>query len=578
MALATSLGLLLPQQAFAATPASGTWGTCPWTLASNGKLTVRPGKGTDTGYVYDDNGVLRRSYESPWSQWESEITSVAFVAEGGKKVVLPKDCTGLFERFTACKSIDLSGVDSSQVESMMNLFDDCRELSSLNIGALDTSQTTDMYGMFAGCTSLTSLDVSGFDTSKVQNMGDMFAACKSLTSLDVAGFDTSNVENMSGMFASCSSLKSLDLSGFDVSNAGEYNPLLPLSDGEPTEDSELVAAGGTPDFGLCGMFWGCTSLETIDVSGWDVSSCTNLYGLFCDCKSLTSLDLSSWTISPDLAYTGYLYDRCESLATWKIGSGYTMPKSEMVPAATSSNGKWWSQQARAWFTPEEIAKSRGGIADTYTNTATEDALPTQFSDVTSHTSHLEDIAWLADEGISAGWNMPDGTKEFRPNDEVKRGDMAAFLFRLAKRWGLVKESWKATSKQQQAFVDVDASTSHAREIWWLASQGISAGWDTTKGKEFRPLETVKRGDMAAFLQRLAAKASRGGAKGFKATKAQQGAFRDVNGSTAHNNDIWWLAAKGVSSGWDKPSGKEFRPNDPVKRGDMAAFLHRLDSI
>lgn len=53
------------------------------------------------------------------------------------------------------------------------------------------------------------------------------------------------------------------------------------------------------------------------------------------------------------------------------------------------------------------------------------------------------------------------------------------------------------------FSDVDENTPHAKEVWWLAAQGISAGWDEADGTmTFRPYETVKRGDMAAFLHRM----------------------------------------------------------------------------
>lgn len=39
--------------------------------------------------------------------------------------------------------------------------------------------------------------------------------------------------------------------------------------------------------------------------------------------------------------------------------------------------------------------------------------------------------WLANNGISAGWNNPDGSKAFQPMAEVTRQDYAAFLCRLA---------------------------------------------------------------------------------------------------------------------------------------------------
>ncbi len=49
-------------------------------------------------------------------------------------------------------------------------------------------------------------------------------------------------------------------------------------------------------------------------------------------------------------------------------------------------------------------------------------------------------------------------------------------------------------------------------------------------------------------------------------------FTDDNGST-FEADIEWLAATGVTKGCSA-TGPKFCPNDPVTRGQMAAFLHR----
>lgn len=67
-----------------------------------------------------------------------------------------------------------------------------------------------------------SIDVSGLNTSNVTNMQNMFYSCSSLTSLDLSNFITSNVTNISRMFQNCSSLTSLDIRNFDFSNVTSY--------------------------------------------------------------------------------------------------------------------------------------------------------------------------------------------------------------------------------------------------------------------------------------------------------------------------------------------------------------------
>ena len=210
--------------------------------------------------------------------------------------------------------------------------------------------------------------------------------------------------------------------------------------------------------------------------------------------------------------------------------------------------------------------------------------PKAFVDVTNgKTPHQADIEWLAMTGISTGWERSDGRREFRPYAGVTRCDMTAFLFRLARKWGVVDDSWQPDDAQRLAFSDVNENTPHAREVWWLASRGISGGWEAAGGKrEFRPYAMVARQDMAAFLFRLANAAGRGGAgDSWQASEESKARFRDVSATAAdnHHDEVWWLAERGVSTGWDVGDGKyEFRGLLNVARCDMAAFLRRMDGL
>jgi hypothetical protein len=53
----------------------------------------------------------------------------------------------------------------------------------------------------------------------------------------------------------------------------------------------------------------------------------------------------------------------------------------------------------------------------------------QFNDVSNTNTFHDDIAWLADNGITRGCNPPANT-EFCPSDAVTRGQMAAFMRRF----------------------------------------------------------------------------------------------------------------------------------------------------
>ena len=182
-----------------------------------------------------------------------------------------------------------------------------------------------------------------------------------------------------------------------------------------------------------------------------------------------------------------------------------------------------------------------------------------FSDVPSTVDHADDINWMGETGISTGFDNGDGTFAFRPYASVARCDMAAFLYRIAG-----SPSYTAPSKSP--FRDVTPGTPHYREICWLAESGVSRGFgDGT----FRPYATVVRQDMAAFLRRLSSWA------GNDVSGVGPSPFSDVrDGDEAnHADDVCWLAANGVSTGF--PNGT-FGGMRDVTRCDMAAFLRRMN--
>ena len=209
-----------------------------------------------------------------------------------------------------------------------------------------------------------------------------------------------------------------------------------------------------------------------------------------------------------------------------------------------------ADQATVDAAAKALADARAGL---------EQVEKVSFADVDEGTSHKDEVAWLAANGISKGWEAADGTFEFRPYETVRRADMAAFLYRLAGEPGL--------DAKGVSFADVDESTPHRDAILWLASEGISTGFEAADGKaEFRPYAEIARCDMAAFLYRMA------GEPKFETDKG----FADVARDTPHREAVLWLAETGVSEGWELEDGTaEFRPYDQIARADMAAFLQRM---
>ena len=175
----------------------------------------------------------------------------------------------MFLNSKSLTNIDVSGFDTSKVISMYEMFRGCSSLANIDVSSFNTGAVTDMQRMFCNCFLLINLNLSNFDTSKVVNMYEMFFGCNSLTNLDITNFNTSNLVNMSEMFFDCSSLISLDLSSFNTSNVTN----------------------------MARIFRGCKLLTNLDISNFDTSKVTNMGGMFFSCGSLTNLDLSNFNTS-----------------------------------------------------------------------------------------------------------------------------------------------------------------------------------------------------------------------------------------------------------------------------------------
>ncbi|MFW2514226.1 family 43 glycosylhydrolase [Demequina sp. SO4-13] len=199
------------------------------------------------------------------------------------------------------------------------------------------------------------------------------------------------------------------------------------------------------------------------------------------------------------------------------------------------------------------------ITTSFTVTVSEPA-PVEFADVDESLEHYDSIMWLADRGITQGW-VVDGETQFRPFNKITRDAMATFLYRYA-------GSPDVTLPAQSPFLDADDSSEHYEAIVWLAQEGISEGWDTNAGQEFRPFEPITRDAMAAFLYRLADEPTW--------VDPVNSPFVDITSTnTEFYTEITWLEDTGITNGWATSTGTEFRPFNETTRDAMAAFLLRF---
>ncbi|MFT3876573.1 MAG: S-layer homology domain-containing protein [Propioniciclava sp.] len=118
-----------------------------------------------------------------------------------------------------------------------------------------------------------------------------------------------------------------------------------------------------------------------------------------------------------------------------------------------------------------------------------------FKDVPYDSQFHYEIEWLASQGVSTGW-VVNGDRYYRPRQPIARDAMAAFLYRFA-------EHPAFTPPAVSPFADLNPSDQFYKEITWVAEYGVATGWSLGNDIQvYRPLDTVRRDAMAAFLFRI----------------------------------------------------------------------------
>ena len=229
--------------------------------------------------------------------------------------------SGMFYNSKSLTNIDLSGFDTSKVVTMTNMFDGCTNLENLDVTNFNTSKVTNMYWMFSNLKKVTSLDLSNFDTKMVTNMFGLFRYCNSLKELDISNFNTSMVKTMTGMFLGCNSLTQLDLSNFDTSKVVNMGHMFQ----ECTNLKELnLSSFNTSNVtDMSCMFMNCKSLVNLDLSSFNTSKVTNMSSMFDGCTSLKELDLFNFNTSKVIKMSNMFYE-CKNLKTIYVSDLWDM--------------------------------------------------------------------------------------------------------------------------------------------------------------------------------------------------------------------------------------------------------------
>ena len=152
-----------------------------------------------------------------------------------------------------------------------------------------------------------------------------FYSLKSLKSIE--GFEylnTSQVTKMWGMFEGCESLTSLDLSSFDTSKVTDMGSMFSGCKSLTTLDFSSFDTSMVRFMGI--MFHKCSSLTALDLSNFDTSKVKKMDSMFSWCSALTALDLSRFDTSKVTDMSG-MFSWCSALTTIYCNSSWSYDNS-----------------------------------------------------------------------------------------------------------------------------------------------------------------------------------------------------------------------------------------------------------
>ncbi len=156
-----------------------------------------------------------------------------------------------------------------------------------------------------------------------------FLFCKNLKTITgITNLKTDNVTNMNGMFYGCSSLTSLDLSSLNTSSLNIMYGIFQDCSSLKSINLTNFKTDNVEDMGQ--LFLNCSSLESLDVSGFKTDGVTSMFNMFRGCSSLTSLDLSGFN-TDNVTNMMLMFDHCSNLKTIYAGEGWSISKVKSSP-------------------------------------------------------------------------------------------------------------------------------------------------------------------------------------------------------------------------------------------------------
>ena len=133
----------------------------------------------------------------------------------------------------------------------------------------------------------------------------------------LTNLNTSEVTTMRGMFYGCWSLTSLNLSNFKTENVQDMREMFEGCENLTSLDLSNLNTENVQY--MNSMFYGCKSLTSLNLSNFKTENVQYMREMFRDCWSLTSLDLSNFK-TENVQNMGYMFYGCKSLTSLNLSN------------------------------------------------------------------------------------------------------------------------------------------------------------------------------------------------------------------------------------------------------------------
>ena len=280
----------------------------------------------------------------------------------------------MFYCCSALESLNLTNFNTENVTDMSNMFHGCSALTSLDLSNFNTAKVKEMGFMFNVCTALTTIYASDkFVTNQVTYGIYMFYGCTALkgaidydankTSHTYANCDTGYFtpgcayaefdEGTGTLTFKCGLSK--PAGAYDL-NEGDSGPAwskqsakinkvvfdASFANARPTsckmwfyncnnlteiEGIENLNTVNVTDMNC--MFWGCSSLTSLDLSKFDTQKVTDMGFMFSYSSNLTSLDLSKFD-TQNVTNMVYMFSGCSKLTLLNLSKFNTQNLTSMT--------------------------------------------------------------------------------------------------------------------------------------------------------------------------------------------------------------------------------------------------------